>query len=183
MPLTPAGTLIPYCSPPEFLTFIDWRLVGDLCSDTDSRVPLATLQGTGPDYTNADPNLWAALMAASGELEAACLIGNRYTAVDLAALTGASAQYLKKLVSYLAYGILRHRRGIFDDDSQPQVKEARETIDRLEGGGAIFAFDETARAGKPKAEFYEQWEFDRLNLVSRMGRRVFGTRANQYPRS
>lgn len=182
MTMTPSGSLTPYCNAAECLTFVDWRLVGDLCSDDDTRVPLADLKGTAPTYGDADVNLYAALLAASGELEASCLVGRRYAPSDLSALTGASAQYLKKIVAYLALGGLRHRRGIFDDSEHPQVKEAREAVQKLEDGNDIFSFAETAQAGLPKSVFRNFDDDRRLNLMSSIARRVFGTRSNQYPR-
>lgn len=184
MSKTPSGSLTSYCDPVTMLAFVDWRLVAELCSDDNTLIPKGDLviDPADPTLTNPNPNLAAALLAASGELEAACLVGGRYAAADLKALTGASADYLRMIVAYLALGRLRQRRGIFDDAEHPQVKEARAIVEQLKEGGSIFAFVEVSEAGVPHVDFYNLSDYMKMDLASWQARRWLGSRANQYPR-
>ncbi len=87
-------------------------------------------------------------MQASGYLEAAAIAGKRYVTADLAALDGNSREYLKGIICDLVIWILLGRRPSRDGQMPKQVELALAAIEQLRGGERIFAFDETADAGK-----------------------------------
>lgn len=139
-----------YCSAAQLLIYHDWQQVADLVRD-----------GNGPRPQRAallDPNqpsgaiLAGLLGSATGQLNSAALIGNRYTPDDLAALTDAGLLYLQKIVADLAYWQLAQRRQPMsaNPDSVPGAREALETLEKLKNGERVFAFAETADAGLPE---------------------------------
>lgn len=150
MAQTPLGTATPYCTAASLCVYHDGAQICDMLRDGDGPRPsrLAILDGT------SDPGAMLAtiLLGASGELESACLIGDRYSPLDLAALTGSGLQRLTKLVADLAFWTLAQRRqpGSADPDAVPGAKQALAEMDRLRNGERIFGFQESADAGLPK---------------------------------
>lgn len=167
---TPLSSATSYCSPAQCLTFHDARQIGDLCSDTGTRL--------SPTDLLTDGNLAAALSAASGEVEAACLVGGKYTPTDLQALTGVSAVFLQRLVSDIAMWFLLTRR-----DSAAKITElyrsTQEKLHRLRLGEMIFGLLDQANAGLPKDQFVSQADIDQLNLNTTIARRFFGVRGKE----
>jgi hypothetical protein len=96
--------------------------------------------------------LLAVLLGASGELESACQVGNRYSAADLAALTGSGLHRVRKVVADLAFWALCQRRTpqSGNPETVPGAKQALEELDRLRKGERIFSFSESADAGLPE---------------------------------
>lgn len=144
MPQTPDTASSPYCTAADLLVYHDWQQVAMLVRDGDDALPDKTA-------TAASAIVAAVLLAASGELESACLIGQRYTPADLAALTGASAARRSKLVADLAFWRLAQRKQPMsaNPDAVPGAKEALAELDRLRNGERIFSFTESAEAGLP----------------------------------
>jgi phage gp36-like protein len=118
-----------YATPSDLIQRYDVRSIGQLVSDDD------TMQSG--DELLTDPNVLAALDDASGRIDAACLIGQRYLPTDLANLTGNSAFYLARLACQLAFTYLRRRRSI-DGEELPEYEEAKEDLERLRTGVLIF---------------------------------------------
>ncbi len=130
-----------YCTPQQFLDRYDLRTVGRLLSD-DGKSTLNQMQ------LLASPILASFLMEASGEVETVCLQGGRYTPADLAALAGTNhGMTLAGLVADLAMWRLWRRRPSKDDKAPASVEDARDLLQRLGDGEAIFGFQETADAG------------------------------------
>jgi hypothetical protein len=173
MSQTPNSALTSYASVSDLLLRKDARIVGELANDDGSV--------SNPAALATHPAVAAALNAASGEIESACLIGERYTPADLAALTGVSAEYLKSLVCDIAMHRLAERRGLRFEDTHVAFDRARETLDRLRSGDRIFSFAEAEQAGVASDQFVQGFQLDRLNLASNNSR-YFGTRMNRYPR-
>jgi len=150
MPQELLSAVVSYCSPAELFQFHDWQQVADLVRDGDGPRPSrAMLLDTG---SAAGQIVQQALLAASGELESACLAGNRYRPGDLVALTGgttASAVRLKKLVADLAYWSLMQRRqpASADPKNCPGAQQAIDTLQQLREGQRVFGFAETGDAG------------------------------------
>jgi hypothetical protein len=149
MSQTPLGTATPYCSAAVLFQFHDAQQVAQLLRD-----------GDGPQPTRArilDPEstegliLATLLLAASGELESACLIGNRYSPTDLAALTGSGLGRLQKIVADLTFWALMQRRqpGSADPKTCPGALQGLTELDRLRNGERIFGFQDSAAAGLP----------------------------------
>lgn len=138
MPLTPNSGAVPYCTPADMVGFHDSRDLGELVRDDsgqDSPVDLAS-----------DPVLALALAAASGDLESAALIGQRYEPADLQSLVGNGRAFLARLVAALAYGHLRDRRNL--TGAPPAfVADAEAKLQALAKGEAILPFVQVEAAG------------------------------------
>lgn len=147
MPQTPLTTATPYATAADLFVFHDWQQVGECLVDRGAPTPQrATLTNTASPL---GATLNRMLLAASGQLESACLVGKRYTPADLQALNGAGAERVKKLVCDLCFWQLRQRRqpGAADPKQVPGALEAHETLTALRQGVQVFGFLESAEAG------------------------------------
>jgi hypothetical protein len=158
----------------------DARTVGQLLSDEDKPVALA-------DVLISD-ELFTLLMDASGEVESACVVGNRYvidpTTVpptnDLAALTGASQQRLKRLVCDICMFYLWTRRPLRDPKPLPApVEMAYAYLDKLRSGEALFGLKENINASLIQDYLETAQDVQDRYLTAVIARRMFGTRGNQ----
>ena len=130
MPQTPLSAATPYCAAADFLEYHDAAQIADWLRDGPGPRPSrsALLDGTHP----VGARLVKLLLASSGEVESACLVGKRYTPEDLQSLTGAGAEYLRKLTADLAFWRLAQRRTPMSADPE-QVPGARQAIQELDG--------------------------------------------------
>lgn len=130
------------------LDYVDWRIVAECLRDDDDAPPplRATIVSATSD---AGVLLNQLLMAASGELESACLARELYTAADLAALTGATAARLQEIVAGLTLQRLFGRRMPISGRPEdiPAVRSAAEALDRIGKGERIFGLVDQADAG------------------------------------
>lgn len=170
---TPNSQPSSYLAPSDFLVRYDARTVGDLCSDTGTRVTPAAL------LTN--PNLQAALDDASGEVESAVLIGNRYQPGDLAGLTGVSQKYLWRIIGVLAMAHLVQRRPDLKRPLPPQYDKVLLELESLRQGERIFALQEVQNAGLGSAYQELAGDVEARDLIVTQARRFFGQRVNQDP--
>ena len=138
--MTPSSSASSYCSGAEFLLYYDVRVVGDLLADDGTQVASGSVAGNS--------KLAECLLAGSGDVEAACLVAERYTPTDLAALTGAADALLRRIVAALAMQYLRQRRARPDDKLLPEFEWAQKFLDRLRLGEKIFGFTEVQEAGQ-----------------------------------
>ena len=147
--MTSAGTAVPYCPASTLFEFHDWNQCADLLRDGDGPRP-TRLRLLDPASREGEM-LAGLLLAASGELESAALVGRRYAAADLAGLAGAGLSRLQKVVADLAFWSLVQRRQPAGGDPKtcPGAVQALEELDRLRNGERIFSFDESAGAGLP----------------------------------
>ena len=177
MAQTPDTNGSAYCTPAQMLTFHDAQLIGQLVSDVGTPVSAPSL------LSNA--TLALLLSSAAGQIETACTVGGRYRAQDLLAMaqdTGSNgAAYLAELNAHLAFGKLRQRRGYRTEDEFPEVKEARETLERLRLGERILPFDESEQAGVGTRTDQSVCNPRRyLPLSTTTARRYFGVRDRSY---
>lgn len=117
----------------------DVRTLGDLLSDTNTRLTAAQVQ--------ASTVLETLLLEASGEVETACIAGQRYLPEDLDALEGASLQKLKGIVCGFAFSLLMDRRPNIIAEAPKRVKDALVLLEQLRGGERIFSLAGAAEAG------------------------------------
>lgn len=162
-----------YLTVAEFILRKDVRPVGEFVRDDDGRSTAVELE--------SDAALAALLSEASGQVEVACMKGGRYTPDDLAALNGNAREFLKGIVSALAFEKVRNRRGT-PDEPLPEYEEAKETLKSLASGETIFPFAETVAAGLPKSVVMRPEDYDRLPLVSNQSR-FMGVLNRSYPRN
>lgn len=133
-----------YVTPEEFLARYDARLIADLVSDSDNSVPIDQLPGNS--------KLLAALADASGIVEAAVLSGGRYDSSDLASLSGNNRALLVRIVSDLAYLLLKDRRGyLLDDRAHHIMSRVDDWLKRLRNGEWIFSYESAKSAGARRA--------------------------------
>lgn len=150
MPQTPLSTSTPYCDAASLVVYHDWQQVADMVRDGDGPRPT---RASLLDAASAPGSLLQSLLlAASGEIESACLVGDRYEPLDLQAMTGAGLEYLKRLTADLAFWRLSQRRqpNTGDPKSVPGAEQALEELRRLRDGEAVFGLRESAEAGLPE---------------------------------
>jgi phage gp36-like protein len=159
-----------YATPADLINYKNANHLGDLCTDSGTRVAAGDLP--------LDPKILAALDAASGEIDAALLQGKRYTVEDLAALEGGSLAYLKKLTCDIAFWILWDRKPAYrpDDHSRDRAIEMnQQALKLLRTGEHIFNVTAIRDAGVPKLEYPSIVEMQQNNYV------VDAARPRYYP--
>lgn len=163
-----------YCTPDEFLKRYDWRLVADLVSDSGDRVPESSLP--------SNHNLLTALRDASGDVESACLCGQRYSPEDLANLQGNASSLLKRLVADIAMQYLRDRRGFKEQNDKPnqRYERAMEKLNALRRGELIFGLVKSAKSGLTRYEYVSESDLKEMKSVGVQAERLFGIRTNRY---
>lgn len=170
---TPIGGTEPYATVADVITQCDVRTLGDFLSDTGTR--LAQQEVEDSEF------LIDALGQASGDLEAACMAGGRYTLADLQALTGNSRRILANVVVGLTLEQVFDRR----PDRKPpglglrKVEKAHTRLESLRKGEWIFALKEQADAGRQSHRRETSYDVESRNLSTFIARRFFGRRGNR----
>jgi phage gp36-like protein len=163
---------VSYASPADMLKRYDTRTLGELVSDSGSRVSAAALL--------TDANLAAALEDASGEIDAHVLQGDRYTTAQLAELTGNSKAYLVRICCAVALSLLWERRPYQDSDegvgAEQAALQARKVLSELKKGEQIFDLPDVRDAGLPSSSVPSRVTLDAMNLA------VDRARGHFYPR-
>jgi phage gp36-like protein len=161
-----------YVTAAEFIARFDKRIVGDLASVDGVRVTEAAL--------DSDERLTTALEDASGMLDAAVRIGDRYTASDLAGLTGNGLQFLKSIVCDIAFVLLIERRilnRVTGEEADRRDKRNREILTELRQGKLIFDVAATRSAGQPMTDGPTTAQANNLNtLTSRVRGHLYPNR-------
>lgn len=168
---TASSSSTAYASSSDLSARFDVRTLRQLASDTGTPVEEAAL--------SANTRLSTALLAASGMVEAACTAGKRYAPADLAALTGASAAYLKDIVCDLAMGRLWMARPAETGELPKCYTEAQKTLKDLRSGFLVFGLVEQQEAGNMEAVREYAADVDERDMVTTQAGRFFGRRANK----
>lgn len=134
------GGVTAYCTPSQFLERYDARTVGDLLSDSGTRLT--------PGEILTSPILQSLLKQASGEIESAAFVEGRFTPELLTSLTGNSAQFLAGLTADLAMYLLYKRRPERVGQIPPAVSMVYQTLEALRQGHRVFPFKEIMDAGR-----------------------------------
>jgi phage gp36-like protein len=172
---TPISNAAAYATSADFVARFDIRDVAQWVSDTGSPVSQASIT-----TTPFNANLLAALADASGMVESACFVSDRYTPNDLTILNGNSLALLKRIVCGLAVGMLIERRPFLDREPPKVYEQALEWLDRLRKGERIFALQEAGDAGNPLVTFTSQADLALRNPVSVQMYRFFGDRGQYF---
>jgi phage gp36-like protein len=147
-----------YATPADLISRKDRNDVGQLCGD-DKRVVSPV------DLTTNQPCL-DALADASGDIEAALLVGNRYTVADLTTLTGNSLALLKRICCDIAMSLLLDRRPGWNPAKSKEIRDlANDRLERLRKGENTFNIQASLDAGEPVVDGPTMMEYDRLNLI------------------
>lgn len=171
---TPLSGASAYCTAAQLVQRYDTRTVGDLLSDSGTRLTAAQVLSSTV--------LAALLKQASGMLESACLVGKRYTPDDLAALEGNSAELAAGLVADLAIWLLYNRRPERRKEMPGQVEVAFEFLDKIRSGERIFGFVEHAESATTQANVETSEDVEGRNGLAVQADRFFGTRSNRRDR-
>lgn len=155
---------MPYAAPSDLTARYDLRTVSQLASDNNVAVPDVT----------AAPAVLAVLSDASGDVDVALMAGGRYTAADLAALTGNSLATLLRIVCDIAMSYLYARRPGFDVKKTKELRElADDHLDRLRKGENVFALPAQISAGQPTIDGPTAVEYEAMNLTADRARRGY----------
>lgn len=130
-----------YATGTDLVGRYDARLLGDLCQDAGERI-------SDIPVLVANPNVLQALEDATGMVNSAALVGQRYVVADLEAMTGYGAAFLQRITCDLAFAFLRQRRG-YDIEQYPTIKESFHFLDRLRLGERVFDIASAEAAGNP----------------------------------
>lgn len=177
MAITPLSTTTPYCSAVNFLVLFDWRAVRQCLHDgkTSDAVTYANLIDA---TTEEGARLVEILKVASGEIEAAVMIGGKISPTDLAALTGASASFLRSIVADLAIGrCYMHRPQ--ENPWKEQTTTARQLLNALAQGEMIFGTQEAVNAGLIDLRADTPANVENRNGMVVQMQGYFGTRGNR----
>lgn len=156
-----------YATRTEVIQFKDARDIGDLVADDGNRVSEANLA--------TDSNFLLAIQAASGEIEAACLIGNRYTTSDLENLTGNSAALLKRICADVTMKVLWDRREADQHGERRKyaIERAEKWLDQLRKGERVFNVTGVLDAGVAGQVKPSLTNRDNQRSWARQARRIF----------
>lgn len=167
-----------YCTAARFTIRCDWRVAADLLSDTGTRL-------TSQALVESSTVLAALLKAASGELEAVCLVGGRYRPEDLRAIADAATatnatELLADVVSGLTVWRMFRRRTDIARPMPAIAVEAREMLQRISHGETIFPTEETADAGRiDSVTERASLHIEPRAMVTFQAERFFGRRADR----
>jgi phage gp36-like protein len=134
-----------YATAQQLVDRFDVNLIGDLCTDTNTRVGLSAI------LTNT--RVAACLDDSAAEINRAARQGDRYSAADLAALASNGDTSLIRLNSELALGMLYEARGIgIPEGHYRTISRARTTLESLRSGEQILGVAENIDAGIPSSQ-------------------------------
>lgn len=155
-----------YAAVADLQEYYDWREIGDMISDSKEQVSALDQTTPGNMYNT---RLSRFLDRASGEVEAAVLRGGRYTAADLAGLTGNARELLRGIVCEFVVLYLFERKPFYKPELLEQFRKAKtERLQLLASGENIFGgIPAVVEAGKPQidgpsTETYSNY----LNLIT-----------------
>jgi hypothetical protein len=154
-----------YGQPADLYARYDTRILADMVNDDDTRLGSNTSVAAMQAALNTNQVILDVLADASGVINSACLVGQRYTVPHLQALTDVDQQFLVRLTCDLAWGLLALRRGVFTPDRYPQYLEGQETLVRLRQGDAVFNILVNEQAGVANGEFPSVQSYATLNLM------------------
>jgi len=163
-----------YATPAQLFERKRIDTINDLISDDgvrQSRIELLT-----------HPHLLTALADASGAIDAALTAGKRYSADDLAGLTGNAGSLLQRICCDIAMSLLFDRNPGFNVEQQQRYRDLAEGhLNRLRSGEDVFQ-QSAAAAGLPTIDGPSNIDYARLNLLPDRTRNFYPNRAGRLPR-
>lgn len=165
---------MPYATPADLMARFDMNDIGQLCSDDKRAVSAIDLPGNYICLT--------ALNDASGEVDGALMVGNRYNALDLATLTDNSTFKLIRVCCDIAMAYLINRRPGWNPEKSKAIREAAEMhLERLRKGENTFNIQASMDAGEPVVDGPTCFDYSRLGGLRDRVRNFFPPRS--IPRS
>jgi hypothetical protein len=168
---TPLSSATSYCTPAQALMYHDARQWGDWLKDDDTRESATNIL--------SDATMQEALNNASGIVESACTVAQRYSPSDLNLIlsaNGMSAALIRGLVAEIAFFIVMRRRRA-DAEAPPSVVDALALLERIRLGEAVFGILEVMQAGNPTLQALQANDYQTLNLANDQAAPYFGRRA------
>jgi phage gp36-like protein len=163
-----------YAEPADMTTRHDATVVASLCSDDGHEVPSEDLA--------TDPNLLTALQDASGDVEAALLIGKRYSVEDLEGLTGNSLAKLQRITCTIAMANLLERRPVVHvQEAEKLLERAEKYLEQLRTGQRIFNLEDQLDTQLPTVDGPTSVDCARINLLPDRMTRYFPTQVQRLP--
>lgn len=147
--------------------------INDLCNDEGHRQSLPEL------LTNA--NLSAALDDASGAIDAALVVGKRYSVADLTGLTGNNLALLKRITCDLAMSFLYERNPRQADEATKARELAMMFLKKLSDGENVFNLDAPKAASLPTIDGPSSVDYARLNLMPDRTKHFYPSRGQRLP--
>jgi len=163
-----------YATVADFLRRYDARSIGDLVADDGLRVAADSLPG--------NDIIEALLSQASGRLEAACIMGERYSPADLAALVAAGkngSEFLIGLVCSLTIETVYRRRPTPEMQEFPETAEADRMLNALASGKMVLGFTEAMTAGHLDSEMETAAIVEARKMPTTRAENLFGRRNNR----
>lgn len=161
-----------YATPADLIARKSASTLGALASDSGAEVAAGELA------TNS--KILAALISASGAVEAALLVGGRYSVSDLTGLPTNAAGYLKQIVCDIAMAYLYARKPTYSSDDYKAALDLQEThLERLRKGQNIFNIDQVIDAGAPSVASPSVAEIQSQLLIRDRAYRYYPPRQSQ----
>ena len=145
-----------YATGADLVLRFDARTLGDMIGDGES---------VEEDDVPTHPVVTMALEDASGDIDMALKLGNRYSASDLANLTGTSLASLKRVTCEIALSHLLKRRIGRAEEYEAQRKLAETTLERLRKGDIVFDLQPQQEAGLADSPTFIQADADQSTLL------------------
>jgi phage gp36-like protein len=136
-----------YATVTDLRAYYDLRLVAELVSDQGVETSVAALA--------TDPALLELFRGASGRVEAACQVGQKYTRADLTTLAAdaSNGSVLRATVCHLVMASLMGRRVAGEEQLKaalPGYADALFVLKELQNGTLVFNIDATLEATVPE---------------------------------
>lgn len=185
MAMTPLSSATPYCTPVQMLSHFSSEEVRSLCTGGPAVSPPTEVEIL---TTGSASNLILvnALVRASGEIEMAAMVGERYRPADLQALrdsgTVASSALTGLTADLCFWHLAKRRHPPMDQKEVPGAAEAYETLERLRVGEKVFPFEEVVEiddiqaTGDGESTSPSGGRGQRTRFSEGPARRYFGTR-------
>ena len=130
---------MPYATTQEFIDRYDVRLLGDLASDTDTRIDTPALL--------TDTRLLASLTDAAADIDAALMYARKLSADQLAQIQAAGDDTLRRINVDLALGYLYSGRGRgVPDGHRQRIEAATDQLAAIRKGTAVLNVDSIIQA-------------------------------------
>lgn len=165
---------MPYANAADLTARHDINTILELLTDSGNKPPVNTIA--------TDTRLVACLDDASGDIDSALLVGNRYSTTDLSGLTGNALARLKRLTCDITMAYLYDARpGYNTDQVQPIRARADAELEKLRNGSNVFNLVDQLAAGLPTIDGPTTIDYQRLNLIPDRITRYFPARARRLP--